>query len=80
MTTIKEVIEMVENEDDAVFVGSVWELKDSYIAYPVWKENGEFLYDEAWLISKKDGKMEWISGNEEFTDDAVLIWKRKGVE
>ena len=80
MITIKQAIKMVENEDGAVFVGSVWELNDSYIAYPVWKESGEFLYDEAWLISKKDGKMEWISGNEEFTDDAVLVWKRKGVE
>jgi hypothetical protein len=80
VVTIKQVIEMVENEDSSVFVGSVWELKDAFIAYPIWKDDGEFLYDEAWLISKKDGKMEWISGNEEFTDDAVLIWKRKGVE
>ena len=31
MVTIKQVIEMVENEDSSVFVGSVWELKDAFI-------------------------------------------------
>lgn len=33
--------------------------------------------DDAWLVSKKDGKMEWISGSEEFTDDAVMVWERE---
>lgn len=80
MTTIKQVIKMVEDEDDAVFVGSVWELQDAYIAYPIRKDDGKFLYDDAWLISKKDGKKEWISGSEEFTDEAVMVWKRNGVE
>lgn len=77
MTTIDQVIKMVEREDNTIFVGSVWEIKDAYIAYPRWKIDGEFLYDDAWLVSKKDGKMEWISGSEEFTDDAVMVWERE---
>ena len=43
---------MVEREDNTIFVGSVWEIKDAYIAYPRWKIDGEFLYDDAWLVSK----------------------------
>lgn len=78
--TINRIVNDVEQEDSTIFVGSVWELKDAYIAYPVWKDDGEFLHDEAWLVSKRDRKIERITGNEEFTDEAVLIWARKSNE
>ncbi len=74
---INRIVNDVEREDSAIFVGSVWERKDAYIAYPVWKDDGESLYDEVWLISKRDRKIERITGNEEFTDEAVMIWARK---
>ena len=61
---------------DGEYVGSVMESKTEYVLYFRWKDDDDWVDDEAVGVSKKTGRIRYLGGEEAFLNDSPIVWRR----
>lgn len=73
---VKVAIKIVEMLIPDEYIGQVLESATEYILYPRFKDDDEWSDDEAYGVSKKNGRVRELSGEEAFLCNDPIIWKR----
>ena len=77
MITLENAIKIIEKMSSLIYVSCVCEAESEYILYIADKEDDECIDDEAYGVSKKDGTIRELYGEEAFLCEAPEVWIRE---
>lgn len=77
MISLKHAILKIEIRFLDRYVGCVRESEEEFVLDLRYKDDDEWSDNDAWSVSKKNGKIRGLGGVEGFLFDAPVIWERE---